>query len=98
MSMWNYSSKGGLWTGVAIGVGLAAAPALIPLARSTTRSLLKAALKGGFTVYEKANYLGAKMVQGAADLASEASSEVHGELSAARGIIVRKGSKPTKLS
>ena len=74
-------------------------PHLFRLARwLTTRSLLKAALKGGFTVYEQANYLGAKMVQGAADLVSEASSEVHGEFLAAREIIIGKGSKQTKIS
>ncbi|MGO9568968.1 MAG: DUF5132 domain-containing protein [Desulfomonilaceae bacterium] len=98
MSMWDYSPKGGLWTGVAVGLGLAAAPSLIPLAWSTTRSLLKAALKGGFTVYERAHDLASEMVQGAADLVSEASSEVHNELSVPRGIILRKGSKPTELS
>lgn len=94
MSIWNYTSKGGLLTGVAIGVGLAAAPALVPSARSATRSLLKAALKGGFTVYEKAHDLGAGMVQGAAVLAAEASSEVYNELPAARKIARSKASKP----
>ena len=52
MAIWDFRPKGDLWTGVALGAGLLAAPVVIPLAWSATRPLLKAVLKGGFMIYE----------------------------------------------
>jgi|SRR5271157_4407723 len=52
MAIWDFRPKGDLWTGVAVGAGMLAAPVVIPLAWSATRPVLKAILKGGFTLYE----------------------------------------------
>ncbi|MGO9567976.1 MAG: hypothetical protein ACLP5H_10580 [Desulfomonilaceae bacterium] len=52
MAIWDFRPKGDLWTGVAVGAGLLAAPLVIPLAWSATRPVLKAVLKGGFMLYE----------------------------------------------
>ena len=52
MAIWDFRPKGDLWTGVAVGAGLLAAPVVIPLAWSATRPVLKVILKGGFMLYE----------------------------------------------
>jgi hypothetical protein len=52
MAIWDFRPKGDLWTGVAVGAGLLAAPLVIPLAWSATRPVLKIILKGGFMLYE----------------------------------------------
>ncbi|MGO9121554.1 MAG: hypothetical protein ACLQPD_28580 [Desulfomonilaceae bacterium] len=52
MAIWDFRPRGDLWTGVAVGAGLLAAPVVIPLAWSATRSVLKTILKGGFMLYE----------------------------------------------
>ncbi|MGO9568079.1 MAG: DUF5132 domain-containing protein [Desulfomonilaceae bacterium] len=94
MSIWDYTPKSGVWTGVAVGVGLVAAPVLIPLAWSGIETLLKAVLKGSFLVYEKAHELGAEIAEGAADMFEEAKSEVHSEFSVASKTV--KAGKLTK--
>ncbi len=83
MSISNYSPKGGVWTGVAVGVGLLAAPVVMPLAWSGMRTLLKAMFKGSFMAYEKAHELGAEIVEGVSDWIEEAKSDAHSELSQA---------------
>ena len=93
MSIWDYSPKGGLWTGVAVGVGLVAAPVFLPVVWSGIGTVLKAVLKGSFMLYEKAHELGAEIVEGATDLYEEATSEVHSELS-----VASKTVKPGKLT
>jgi len=52
MAIWDFRPRGDLWTGVAVGAGLLAAPAVISLAWSATRPVLKVILKGGFMLYE----------------------------------------------
>ncbi len=52
MAIWDFRPKGDLWTGVAVGAGLLAAPVVISLAWSATRPVLKVILKGGFMLYE----------------------------------------------
>jgi hypothetical protein len=84
MSIWDFTPKGDLLTGVAVGVGLAAVPVIIPAAGSGVRAVLKAALKGVFFCYEKAQELGTGLVEGATDLVAEAKSEARSELTAAR--------------
>jgi hypothetical protein len=78
MAIWDYSAKGGLWTGVAITVGLIAAPALVPLAESVVRPVLKSVLKGGFMLYEQGHELVTGIAEGTVDLIEEAKSEVRG--------------------
>jgi hypothetical protein len=52
MAIWDFRPKGDLFTGVAVGVGVLAAPVVVPLAWSAVRPLLKEILKGGFLMYE----------------------------------------------
>jgi hypothetical protein len=52
MAIWDFRPRGDVWTGVAVGAGLLAAPVVLPLAWSATRPVLKAFLKGGFMLYE----------------------------------------------
>lgn len=52
MTIWDFKPKGDLVTTVAVGVGVAAAPVVVPWAWSAVRPLLKAVLKGGFMLYE----------------------------------------------
>ncbi len=94
MSLWQNSLKGGVWAGVAVGAGLVAAPVVIPLVWSGTRTLLKALIKGGFIVCAKAQGLGEQIVGGASDLLEEARDEAHGTVPAAPK--PAKGVKRTK--
>jgi len=52
MMIWDFKPKGDLVTTLAVGVGVAAAPRIIPLAWYAVRPLLKSILKGGFMIYE----------------------------------------------
>jgi hypothetical protein len=52
MAIWDFRPRGDIWTSVAVGAGILAAPVVIPLAWSATRPVLKALLKGGFMLYE----------------------------------------------
>jgi hypothetical protein len=52
MAIWDFRPRGDVWTGVAVGAGLLAAPVVLPLAWCATRPVLKAFLKGGFMLYE----------------------------------------------
>jgi hypothetical protein len=52
MAIWDFRPRGDVWTGVAVGAGLLAAPVVLPLAWRATRPVLKAFLKGGFMFYE----------------------------------------------
>lgn len=48
MAIWDFRPRGDLLTSVAVGVGVLAAPVVVPLAWSVVRPLLKTILKGGF--------------------------------------------------
>ncbi|MBI5251748.1 MAG: hypothetical protein HY912_19825 [Desulfomonile tiedjei] len=52
MAILDFRPKGDLFTSLAFGVGVLAAPVLVPLAWSAARPLLKTILKGGFVLYE----------------------------------------------
>jgi len=80
MEILGFRPKADIWTGVAVGVGLLVAPVLIPMVASAARPLLKAALKGGFLVYEKAREVVAEVTETAEDLMEEVKSEVRTEL------------------
>lgn len=81
MAILDYRPKGDIWTGVAIGVGLLMAPVVIPMIVSAARPLVKAALKGGFLLYEKGREVMAETMEVAEDLVEEVKSEVRAELS-----------------
>jgi hypothetical protein len=52
MAIWDFRPRGDVLTGVAVGVGVLAAPVVMPLAWSAVRPLVKAIMKGGFLLYE----------------------------------------------
>jgi hypothetical protein len=52
MKIWDFKPSGDLFTTVAVGAAVAAAPGVIPFAWSAVRPLLKTVLKGGFMLYE----------------------------------------------
>jgi hypothetical protein len=83
MAIWDYRPKADLWTGVAIGAALLVAPVVIPMVASAARPLLKAALKGGFMLFEKGREVVAEAVEVVEDLVEEVRSEVHAELTEA---------------
>jgi len=64
MAIWDFRPRGDLWTGVAVGAGLLAAPVVIPLAWSATRPVLKAILKGGFMLYETSRQILGEATEG----------------------------------
>jgi hypothetical protein len=84
MAIWDYRPKADIWTGVAIGVGLLVAPVVIPMVAAAARPLLKAALKGGFVLYEKGREVVAEVMEVTEDLVEEAKSEVKAELAEAK--------------
>jgi hypothetical protein len=84
MAIWDLRPKADIWTGVAIGVGLLVAPVVIPMVAAAARPLLKAALKGGFVLYEKGREVVAEVMEVTEDLVEEAKSEVKAELAEAK--------------
>ena len=94
MAIWDFRPKGDIWTGIAVGIGVVAAPVVIPLAWSAIRPLLKAVVKTGFMVYEKGHEIVEEVMEGATDFVEEAKSEMHSELSPAPKAV--KASKPKK--
>ena len=85
MAIWDYSPKAGVWTGIAIGVGLLVAPVVIPMIATAARPVAKAAIKGGLMLYEKGREMLAEVSEVVEDLAAEAKSEVQAELAPVKG-------------
>ncbi len=73
--------KGDLWTGLAIGVGILAAPVVIPVVAAALRPLIKAGVKGVYVAYEKGRESCAHAKEMAEDLVEEVKSEVHASAS-----------------
>jgi hypothetical protein len=84
MPIWDYRPKADIWTGVAIGVGLLVAPVVIPMIAAAARPVVKAALKGGFLLYEKGREALAESMEVVEDLMEEVKSEVRAELTEAK--------------
>ncbi|MEW6140852.1 MAG: DUF5132 domain-containing protein [Thermodesulfobacteriota bacterium] len=84
MPIWDYRPKADIWTGVAIGVGLLVAPVVIPMVVAAARPVVKAALKGGFLLYEKGREALAESMEVVEDLMEEVKSEVRAELTEAK--------------
>ena len=85
MAIWDYSPKAGVWTGIAIGVGLLVAPVVIPMIATAARPVAKAAIKGGLMLYEKGREMVAEVAEVVEDLTAEAKSEVQAELAPVKG-------------
>lgn len=81
MALSNLRPKGDLWTGVAIGVGLLAAPVVLPMVAAAIRPVAKAVLKSGYLLYEKGREMAEEFSEMSEDLMAEVRSEVEAELS-----------------
>ncbi|MGB6065807.1 MAG: DUF5132 domain-containing protein [Desulfomonilaceae bacterium] len=84
MASWDFTPKGSVWTGVAIGVGLLVAPVVIPMIATAARPVAKAGIKGSLMLYEKCREMIAEVAEVVEDLAAEAKSEVQAELTPAK--------------
>ena len=84
MAFLDFKPKADIWTGLAIGAGLLVAPVVIPIVAASARPLLKGAVKGALTVYEKGKELFADAMEATEDLIEEAKSEVETEPAAAK--------------
>lgn len=84
MAITDMIPRGNIWTGIAIGVGLLVAPVIIPALAGAARPLLKAVVKGGYTIYEKGRETVAEIYEMAEDIVEEAKAEVEADLNEAR--------------
>ena len=55
MALTDWTPKMDVWTGVVIGAGMLVAPVVIPIVVAAARPVLKAAIKGGIMLYERAS-------------------------------------------
>jgi hypothetical protein len=76
MSLSGLKVKGDLWTGIAIGVGLMAAPVVIPLVGSAARILLKEILTAVFTIVEEVQATAERVVSTTGELIDEVEAEM----------------------
>ena len=76
MNILGFRPKADIWTGVALGVAILAAPVVIPIVAAAVRPILKAGLKGGFIVYEKGREALANVKEMAEDLTEEVKAEL----------------------
>ncbi len=79
-AIWDYTPKVDIWTGVVIGVGLLAAPVVLPIFAGMMRPVVKGVFKGVIVVYETGRDLISDTLEGAEGLLEEAKSEVKSEL------------------
>ena len=87
--------KGNIWTGIAIGAGLLAAPVVIPAVAGAARPLLKAVIKGGYMLFEYGREMVAEVTELTEDLFVEAKAEFEAgvtEVSAGLAEVSAKGS------
>lgn len=71
MALSGLKLKGDLWTGLAIGAVVLAAPVVLPMVAAAIRPLFKAGLKGGYLLYEKGKEVTANVSEMAEDLKEE---------------------------
>lgn len=69
--------KGNILGGLAIGIGASVlAPVVIPVLASVVKPLTKAAIKGGFLLYDKGRETFAEVQEVVEDLVAEAKAEI----------------------
>ncbi len=79
MTLWGFKPQLNWGTGLAIGVGLLAAPVVIPVLASAIRPALKATIKGAILAYEKTRETLSEMCEAVEDFAAEVKAELHEE-------------------
>jgi hypothetical protein len=80
MSIWDYTPKVEIGTGVLVAVGLLVAPVVLPIVAGVARPIAKGMFKGALVVYQTGRDLISDTLEGAQDLLEEAKSEVRTEL------------------
>lgn len=76
MSILDFRPRGDIWTGVAIGLAVLAAPIFIPMVAAAAKPILKTGIKTGYLVYDKTCEIIAEAKESMEDLAAEAKAEV----------------------
>ncbi|HTY22664.1 MAG TPA: DUF5132 domain-containing protein [Desulfomonilaceae bacterium] len=82
--MARWTPKGGIWTAAIIGAGFLLAPVVIPVVAAAARPILKAAIKGGILLYDKASEMVAEATEVTEDLVAEAKAEIQAEIEAVK--------------
>jgi len=80
MSIWGYTPKVDIWTGVLVGAGLLAAPVVLPIVAGVVRPVVKGMFKGVLVMYETGRHLISDTLEGAEAVLEEVKSEVKAEL------------------
>ena len=77
MGLFENGLKGNIVTGLAIGVGSSIlAPVVIPILASVVKPMAKAAIKGGFLLYQKGREVAAEAQEVVEDLVAETRAEL----------------------
>jgi len=82
--MARWEANAGIWTAAIIGAGFILAPVLIPIIAGPARPLLKAAIKSGILLYDKASVMAAEAMEVTEDLVAEAKAEIQAEIEAVK--------------
>lgn len=84
--------EGNIVTGLAIGVGaMLLSPLVIPVVAGIAKPLAKAAIKGGFVLYEKSKEVVAEVGEVVEDLVAEVQSELAEEQKGATSVTTPPG-------
>ena len=81
MSVWNYTPKMDMWTGVVVAAGLIAAPVVLPIVADAVRPLIKGVFKGVLVVYDTGLAMVSDTLEGAQGLLEEVRAEIRAEAS-----------------
>jgi hypothetical protein len=77
MGLFDNGLKGNIVTGLAIGIGSSIlAPVVIPVLASVVKPMAKAAIKGGFLLYQKGREVAAEAQEVVEDLVAETRAEL----------------------
>ena len=78
--MARWTPKAGIWTAAIVGAGCLLAPVVIPIIAAAARPVLKAAIKSGMLLYDKASEIVAEATEVTEDLVAEAKAEIQADI------------------
>jgi len=93
MGLFDNGLKGNIVTGLAIGIGSSIlAPVVIPIVASVAKPMAKAAIKGGYLLYQKGREVAAEAQEVVEDLVAEVRAELDetGAVAAAGAVATEK--------
>ena len=77
MGLFDNGLKGNIFSGLAIGIGVAVlAPAILPILVGAAKPLVKAAIKGGIVLYDRGKESFAEVGEVVEDLVAEVKAEL----------------------